>query len=268
VRTKPGAPDVAAEKSSPFTPQRILIVLLILLLPVGVGLLAWNLHQSSKFDEVREMGNDLFANRDNLTQEERREKFDALRNAREELTPEQRKEEERLRFRDAEERVKPYFELQSDDERKVYLDKAIDEEEQRMERIRERWGGGAPPWMAFGGQGAQGIPGGQGAPGGQGNPGGQGVSGRQGNQGNPNPGQPPAGANQGGNNPGGQGNPNWGGQGGFRNMTTEQREVRRKEMLDHSTAEGRAQMAAFRRDMDTRRTQRGLGPAWGGFGGR
>jgi hypothetical protein len=64
------------------------------------------------------------------------------------------------------------------------------------------------------------------------------------------------------------GNPgNRGGWGGWQNMTSEQKEVRRKEMLDHTTAEGRAMVQVFRREVAARREQRNMPPAQGGFGG-
>jgi hypothetical protein len=49
-------------------------------------------------------------------------------------------------------------------------------------------------------------------------------------------------------------------------MTTEQRELIRKERLDHTTAEGRAMRAAYRRDMEAQRKAMGL-PPMGGMGG-
>ena len=57
------------------------------------------------------------------------------------------------------------------------------------------------------------------------------------------------------------------GQGGRNNLSSEEREKRRKERLDNSTPEQRAQRDQLRKDMDARRHQRGLGPVGGGFGG-
>jgi hypothetical protein len=47
----------------------------------------------------------------------------------------------------------------------------------------------------------------------------------------------------------------------------DERERRRKEMLDSTTPEERAQVDQFRKDMQARRAQRGMGPVFGGPGG-
>ncbi len=69
---------------------------------------------------------------------------------------------------------------------------------------------------------------------------------------------------QGQANGGGQRGP--GGRGSGPNLSPEEREKRRKERLDRSTPEQRAQRDQLRKDMDARRAQRGLAP-FGGFGG-
>jgi hypothetical protein len=227
----------------------------ILLLVTGIGLLASALYHNSKLNSFKELRDELsFENMQNLSREEREEKFRALRDASEELTPEQRKELEKEREREQEEKVKPYFALETQDERTAYLDQQIEKEEAVRKNMQGRFafGPGGPP-VGEAGQGGMN----RGGPG-QGGPGGRQV----GAQGSPNPNAAPGGAE----NPGGPGGPRatarpggpWGG-------TAEERELRRKERLDHTTAEGRAMVAAFRRDMAARRQALGFGP--GGPGG-
>jgi hypothetical protein len=59
-----------------------------------------------------------------------------------------------------------------------------------------------------------------------------------------------------------------GGANGGSGRTPEERERWRKEMLDSTTPEERAQMDQFRKDLQARRTQRGLPSSPGGWGGR
>ena len=66
---------------------------------------------------------------------------------------------------------------------------------------------------------------------------------------------------------------NRGGNRGGRNMTDAQREQRSKERLDRTSPKMRAQVAEFRKQLDTRAQQRGIqlgdqrGGGFGGFGG-
>jgi len=171
---------------------------------------------------VKELRDELFSEAGkSLTPDERKEKFQELRDTMGQLSPEQRK----LAFADVRQKreaeLENYFKL-SPSEKTKYLDQQID----RMESFRKKTAAG------------KGIGGGLSSSVG-GNSAAAGVGSSQ-----------AFGSNTGGGGGGGKG---WG---GGKNMTEEGRKVR----LDQSTPEQRARRDQFFKDMQARRTQRGLPP--------
>ena len=153
--------------------------------------------------KVQKLQQELFANGQQLPSEQRRAKFDELRQATAGLSDAQRRAlAEPMRQR-REEEMKQYFEMPKAEKVK-FLDQMIDRQEQaRRQRQQQPGGGGGGP------------PGFGGGPGG---------------------GRPPSGAL--GNGSGS--------------------DDRRRSRLDQSSPEQRARMDQFRKDLDQRRSQRGL----------
>jgi hypothetical protein len=165
---------------------------------------------------------------ESATPEQRRERFQQLRQEVEKLAPQQR-EQMFARFmqqRDAElqKKVAEYFKLSKQD-RLAYLDKEI----ARMDEFR---GGGRPRSAKSSGKN-----GGGGGSGGRGAPDADAKSG-------PPPGNGPP--------PGG------GGPGGWRGLNASQRSQAKRARLDQSTPEERGQRTAYFKDMTQRRAELGL----------
>jgi hypothetical protein len=191
----------------------LLIVGFILILII---FLYWFFRPSAQMAKVQAMRRDLFAqSRGKLSQQELRDKFEALRNEQAKLTAVERKQlaEEARKRRKAD--LEHYFTLTKAEKNKL-LDQRIDQMEamRRQMEAAKGSGRGAP-----GSGNAAGFP------------------------------------------------PGAGGQDGSPGRNQEDRERRRKEMLDSTTPEERAQMDQFRKDMQARRAQRGLAPLPGGPGG-
>jgi hypothetical protein len=182
------------------------------------ALLYWMWRPNPQLTKVKEMRRELLTDASRkLSPQERREKFEALRQEQAKLTPAERKQlaEEARKRRKAE--IERYFTL-SKKEKTAVLDQQID----RMEAMRKQM------------QAANSI--------GRGDPGGS--------------------ANSFGFPQGSSGQP------GASNQSPEERERRRKEMLDSTTPEERAQFDQFRKDLQARMAQRGISPSPGGFGRR
>jgi hypothetical protein len=171
-----------------------------------------------------------------MSRDERRELWGQYRDIREQLTPKQRYEMDKDRNKSRAERLHEFFQ-KTPEEQAEELNRIIDRMEERRRQWAERGGG-------FGGGGPGGGPGG----GGQG--GAQGANGAGG-----------GGAGQGQGQNGGR----WGGGGG-------NGDARRRDFLDSTTPQERAEMGAFREMMRQAMQQRGINPGggrggWGGPGG-
>ena len=176
-----------------------------------------------------------------------RENFSRMREMPPEMREQVRGEMERL-FRAREKaELKSYFSLPPQ-ERQSELDRRIKEQESRRQA-----------WQQRGNQ--NGGPGGNRGPG-QGGPGQGGNGGGQPRAGGPG-GAPQAAGGPGGpgGGPGGPGGP--GGRGG----SEDERNARRKQRLDASSPDDRAQSTEYRRAMEARRQQLGLSPGGRGRGG-
>ena len=181
-----------------------------------------------------------------------RENFSRMREMPPEVREQVRGEMERLfRARERAE-LKSYFSLPPQ-ERQAELDRRIKEQESRrqvwqQQRGNQNGGPGGPVANRGPGQGGPG----QGGPGqgGRGNGGGG-------------PGGAPQTAAAGG--PGGGGGGGGGGPG--RGGSEDERNARRKQRLDASSPDDRAQTAEYRRAMEARRQQLGLSPGGRGRGG-
>jgi hypothetical protein len=180
--------------------------------------LCWMLRPNPQLTKVKEMRRELFtpASR-KLSPQERREKFEVLRQEQAKLTPAERKQlaDEARKRRKAE--IAHYFTL-SKKEKTAVLDQQIN----RMEAMRKQMQSANSNGRANSGGSANGF----GFP--------------QVSNG------PPGAANQ----------------------SPEERERRRKEMLDSTTPEERAQFDQYRKDLQARMAQRGISPTPGGMGRR
>lgn len=222
----------------------------LLLLTIG-GIWYFTSGSSSQVAHVRQLRDQLFSEKSkDLTPEQRKESFGEFRKEMEKLSPKERSEVFADRQKKMEQKLDKFFKL-TPEQQEEQLDKDIDELQEKGKRWLERAGkGGGFP---FGGGG----PGGQttGAPGGPGG-GSPGVPGGSSPGGSTSASTPTAG-------PGGSGGP--GGPGGFgRGRTQEQRDQFRKNMLDGTSPEFRAQMSEYRRQFGNRMQQRGI--SFGGFG--
>jgi hypothetical protein len=180
------------------------------------ALLYWMWRPNPQLTKVREMRRELSADSGRkLSPQERRDRFEALRQEQAKLTAAERKQlaDEARKRRKAD--IAHYFTL-SKKEKTAALDQQID----RMEAMRKQM------------QAANST--------GRGNPSGAGN--------NFGFGQPPNGPTS------------------AANQSTEERERRRKEMLDSTTPEERAQFDQYRKDLQARMAQRGISPTPAGFG--
>jgi hypothetical protein len=191
-------------------------------------LIAWFAWPNSQVDKVRKMQQELFATpRDQLTPEERKEKFDELRAEREKLSPEERNQLRQEKGKQFQQKMNEYaskYLAMSPEERQQMIDDQISRQ-QAVQQKRAQAG-------SNGGGGPGGGNGGNGPPGGAGGPGGPGAGG-----------------------PGGPRGP----------QTPEERDARRREALINMTPMARAGMDQMRLDMATRRVELGL-PATTGRG--
>jgi hypothetical protein len=221
--------------------KRWLLAAALLLLLLAGGLGAWYFWPDPQLAKVKEMRQELLGDTARkLSPGDRRQKWEEFRKEEEKLTPAQRQGLREDARKQRKKEVEHYFTLSRPDKIK-WLDQQID----RMEARRREWqaGGGlnGPGWGG-GPAGGRGI--------GPGSPARGGPGGTQGGAAFAN-GTGPAGGGPGGG-PGG---------GGWANLSTEERENRRKSMLDWTTPEERAQFDQLRKDMAARRVQRGLPPS-------
>jgi hypothetical protein len=198
----------------------------VLALVIGIIVLIIVLRGDPEIADVKNLAAQRFD--PNLSGEDRRKAFQAFREARDNLTDDQRKvldedirKQMEARFLEREKSQLPdaraFRELQSQAEKDAFLDQKLAEMQQRREEMRARW-------AANGGGGGRGGPGGFGGFGGPGGPGG--------------PGQ------------------RWGG---------ENADQRMKDRLDQMPPEDRADMRAYRQAMQARGAATGMG--FGGRGG-
>lgn len=215
-------------------PQVITLAVAVLIVAAGA---AWYFNPPNVDPQVaaiEQMGQQLFANRESMTEEQQRAAFTQMRAAYEQLTPEQRDEARDRRRREWEKReteqMRKFFALPAAEQVKE-LDQRIDQmerwrKEREERRRRER---ANPSANANNGDRGRGGPGGGG---------------------------PGAGGNGGGDRGGrGDGDGRRGGGGG----TGADRNERRQQYLNSTTAEQRAMRTEYRRMMSERRKQRGLG---------
>ena len=185
-------------------------------LAVALVLLVWLLWPNHNLARVRALQGELFgdAGKD-LTPEQRRARFNALREATRSLSSAQRQELAMDGMRRQADQMSRYVKMSPQEKRK-YLDEQINRQEEMRRRMQQQQAanGNRPP-------GAPGGPGMAFGPGGRGN-------------------RPPP--------------------------TAEEKQNRRKQMLDRTTPELRENTDQFRRDMEARRQQRGLPPTPPGFG--
>lgn len=231
-----------AAPPSPTVKRSTIIVAVLLVTGVALGG-TWMLRSppvDPQVAKVEELGKKLFEGGQQMTDEQRRAAFTELRKSYEQLPEETRRELRDRRgaefMKRDQERLTQFFALSPAD-RKKELDKQIDEWEARRKRReadRKRSGGQANN------RGGRGGPGGFGGPGG-GGPGGGGPGG--------------GGPGGGGRVEGERGDRGPGGRGG----TGADRGQWQKDMLNRTTPEYRAMRDEYRREMQDRRTKRGLG---------
>lgn len=192
------------------------------------------------------MGSKLFTDRESMSDEERRAAFGELRQAYEQLTPEQRSElrdRRRQEFqRREDQRLRQFFAMSKEEQVKE-LDARIDEMERwRKERERRRQAGQTGQRGERGDGERRGGPGGfAGGPGDAGGAGGfTGGGGRGGDA---------------GRGDGGRG----GGRGDWASRSGAGLNERRQERLNQTTASERARRTEYGRMLRERRQQRGLG---------
>jgi hypothetical protein len=189
----------------------LVAVAVLLVLPASVW--AWmhlsGSRPSAKMLEAKELAAKAFENRDNMTEEQRRAAFADMRKTFEGLSESERRELRREGMAERQRREQEEmtkFMAMSEQERAAYCLKKAQEEASRFDRRAAE--------QAKNGD----NPGGNGSPSSSNNP------------------PPPGGG------PGDSGRP----PGGFRNATPEQREQFRKQMLDNTTPEQRAQRTIYR----------------------
>lgn len=209
--------------------KRWLGALALLLL---MGGLVWAVRPDPHLSRVKELQKELAENKD-LSPDDRKARFTELREQMKHLTDDQKWELSAPMREKQKAEMDRYFAL-SPKEKIKYLDEKIDQSE-KWRKEWEKKGGGA-------GKAGNTPVGFNGGPGGPGGPGG--------------------GAGKSGGAPGG-GFVTSGGGGGSNGSAPKQRssediEKRRREMLDRSTPEERAQRDLFRKEMNDRRKQRGL----------
>jgi hypothetical protein len=163
--TRKSASAKAAASTDASTTKRWLLAFAGLLLLILLA--AWYAWPQSDVDRVRQMRDDLFATpREQMSQEERQEKFAALRAEQEKLSPEER---QALRKEMAQ-----GFQKKRNAEAVKYLAMTPEERQKvidaRLAREQAGQGQGGPPGGGRGGPGGPGGPGGRGA--GNGPPGG------------------------------------------------------------------------------------------------
>lgn len=223
------------------------VVAMIVLLAWSANKVLANRQEQKQLAKVKDMGKELFgdASKD-LPREERRAKWEEFREEVKKLPEDKRdqlRDESRQEFQKREkQKYDKYFKADPKEQRAM-LDEDIKREEEMRKRFQER---------AKGGGGNRG--------GGDANRGGGGDA-KRGGGGDANRGgggAPPGGA---GDNSSNSGNNS----GGRRGAMTEDK---RKQILDHTDPEFRAEAAAYRQALRDRRQQLGL-PAspWGGGGG-
>lgn len=204
--------------------SRWLLVLLLLLIG-GTAYGSFRIFRTDpNIKKIREIRKELATTDDSkLTSEQRREKFQQLRESMEKLTPQQRdrmqKEMAADRNKRADAEMKSYAAMTAE-QKKQHLDRQIDRMEQGHLRREQQQAAGE----TTGGSGS--------------GPGGRTSSTSSGpaanGNGGPDPNRPP--------------------------MTPQQRELRRKEMLDATTPEFRAARDQYRQDLQARRIELGLPP--------
>jgi cell division protein FtsB len=216
-------------KTNPERPRRRrrwLTLLLLLLIGFG-GYGGYRLIRTDPaVKKVRDLRKELADA--NLSPDQRRDKFRQLREAMDKLPPQKREqmqremaEEGRKRF---EEQMKRYAKM-SPDEKTRYLDQQIDRMEQFRQRRQQQNQNGSGPGTGAGGVFTSGPAGG-----GQRGPGGQAQGGAGGGQ----------------------------GFGNGQQSSAEDRERRRKQMLDQTTPEFRAMRDQYFKDLRQRQQQRGF----------
>ena len=217
----------AAPGTSSKTKQRLAMVGSALLLL----LITWFAWPNSQVGKVRQMQQELFSTpRDQLSAEERKQKFDDLRAERDKLSPEEikqlRQEKGKLFQQKMNEQATKYLAMSPVERLQVIDDRLAREQAMQVKRAQA------------GSNGANGGPGGgKGGPGGPGGPTG----------------------------PGATGGPN----GPRAASTPEERDAKRREGLLRLTPMARAGMDQMRLDTATRRAELGLPPSTGrGFGKR
>lgn len=212
---------------------------------IGLGVWLWPRRESAELREVKqlqaEMQQTMFAppaENSDLSPEQRRAKFDQLREKMESLPEADRKQAEKAmregRTKQMEQKLATFFALRPE-EQSAALDKDIDEQEAR----RKAWGGGGPFGPPPGGP----PPGGGGPP-----PGAPGANSEPGTAGANGDGRP-------GNRPFGP--PRFG-----QNMSAEERKRMQRDMLDSTSPQFRAQMSEYIKKIQARRQERGL-PSFG-----
>lgn len=175
-----------------------------------------------------------------VPQEELSQKFKEMGEAMKQMTPEQKKTTRNFMMQMFEQEVARYAQL-SEKEKVKYLDEKID----LMESMRKMWEGKKNNPANEASKGTS-VSGGTSAP-----SGGTKTS---------------TGATTGGGSAPASAGSSDPGKGGWSKMSVEEKEKRRKEWLDSTTPEFRANMEMLRKDMDKRRQARGLPPS--PFGGR
>jgi hypothetical protein len=200
----------------------------VLALLFGATGLVWAVRPDPHLARARELQKELFSpEAKNLPPDERKAKFAEYRAQIKQLDDGQKRELSAPMREKQKAEMTRYFGL-SPVEKVKYLDAQIDRAE-KMRKEREKKGAAGP--------GVGGPPGGFARGGGPGGPGGPG-----------------------GNKTGGFGGPGGpgGGSGRGPGRSPEEGEKRRKQRLDNTSPEERAQRDQFRRDMNLRRQQRGL----------
>jgi hypothetical protein len=208
-----------------------IVAAVLLLLLLGAAGAYYLFREDPELAKAREVLDEMSPEKmKDLTREQRREKWKEVRDVLDNLTDEQRQALRKERFekmRQREnERLKRYFAM-SPEEKTQYLDEQIDRSEAWRERFEER----RKQWAEERERRKQEAA----------------AKGETFKEDNPRRGWGP-GRNQ------------------WSKMTPEERENRRKQWLDNSTADERAQRWQYMQDVKARRLERGL-PATGGFGG-
>ncbi|MBY0528536.1 MAG: hypothetical protein K2R98_34415 [Gemmataceae bacterium] len=212
---------------------RLVVAALALLLIVGGSVFAFRPKGPAvTLAEVRQLDEQLRTEWKNWSPEEREEKVNQLNEKVKLLSFADKKtrEEEKGFNKRITEASDEFFKIQSEEEKTAYLDKQIDQFEAMRQQWKAKMDSGEIPRPQWRG---------------------------------PNGGPPGAGGATGG--PGG-GTANAGGNAPRPGPSVEERDKGRRERLDMSTPEQRAQRAEYFRQVQQRRQERGM-PAFGGGGG-